>query len=102
VTDPKETWHSLPLGDALTASGPSAEIEASFQPAHAAAGMALDMAVFTRLDSEGRLHCEMTAFFSPACGTLARSLGAHPCSPPSRAGLVLLAGDERAWDFLFP
>jgi hypothetical protein len=96
------TWYSLPLGDALTSSGPAAEIEASFRLFHETPEAPPDAAVLTRLDSEGRLHCEVTAFFSPACGALARSLGARPCSPPARAGLILLVGDERAWDRLFP
>ena len=97
-----ETWYSLSLGDGITAAGPSEQIRSLFQPLFEAAGAPAQMAVFNLIDSEGRLHCEVTAFFSPACSEVARRLGARPCSQPSRTGLALLAGDERAWVVLFP
>lgn len=97
-----ETWYSLSLGDGMTAAGPSEQIRSLFQPLYEAAGSPAQMAVFTRNDSEGRLHCEVTAFFSPGCVDVAQQMGARPCSPPLRDGLGLLAGDERAWAALFP
>jgi hypothetical protein len=60
------------------------------------------MAVFTRHESEGRLHCKVTAYFSPAAGEVARAFGAQPCAKPARAGLGLLAGDKLSWPVLFP
>ncbi|MDQ2693115.1 MAG: hypothetical protein M3Y68_13840 [Chloroflexota bacterium] len=61
-----------------------------------------EIAVFTRLESEGRLHCELVVYFSPAAAELARKFGASPCERPAPAGLALLAGDVRAWSALFP
>jgi hypothetical protein len=95
-------WFWKNLGDGLTASEPAAEIEAAFQPLFAQAGNPADMAVFTRYESEGRLQCEVTAYFSPAAAALARKVGAQPCMRPARGGLGLLAGDPRCWLVLFP
>lgn len=95
-------WYTLPLGDGLMASEPSNRIVDGFQAAYEAAARPADMAVFTRYDAEGGLHCEVTAFFSPAAAALAETFGARPCPKPARAGLGLLAGDEGAWALLFP
>jgi len=59
------------------------------------------MAVFTRYDSEGRLQCEVTAFFSPAAANLAAIFDAQPCFKPPREGLDLLAGDLHCWEKIF-
>lgn len=67
-----------------------------------AAGKPPGMAVFTRPESEGRLHCEVMAYFSPGAREIAIAFDAEPCEKPARAGLGLLAGDERAWHLLFP
>ena len=58
-----DLWYSVILGDGMTAAMPSNEIEDAFRLAFIAAGKPRDMAVFTRSDSEGRLHCEVTAYF---------------------------------------
>lgn len=97
-----QTWFSKSLGDGMTAYEPSDEVEKAFLPLYAAAGKPVDMAVFTRFDSEGRLQCEVTAFFSPAAAEVARSVGAAPCMPPPRDGLILLIGDIGSWGALFP
>ncbi len=96
-----DTWYSLPLGDGMTASDPSDTICSLFQPRFEAAGSPAGMAVFTCFDSEGRLQCDVTAYFSPDCAEIAQGLGARPCNKPPKAGLSLLAGDERAWIALF-
>src|SRR5262249_2035242 len=96
------TWYSINLGDGIMAVTPSAEIEEKFQQSFIAAGRPSDMAIFTRLESEGRLHCEMMAYFSPAAQDVAKAFDASPCAKPARAGLGLLAGDEQAWSALFP
>jgi hypothetical protein len=101
-TNLMKPWHSISLGDGMTSATPSAEIETLFQPLFAAAGSPADMAVFTRSESEGRLHCEVIAYFSPALLEVAEAFDAQPCAQPARAGLSLLAGDERSWRVLFP
>jgi len=94
-------WYTKELGDGITAGLPSDEIKVAFARAFRADGMPPDMAVFTRLESEGRLHCEVIAYFSPAALDLAKAFDARPCEKPSRMGLDLLAGDQRAWSVLF-
>ena len=85
----------------MLAANPSAEIEERFQHSFIAAGKPPDMAVFVRPESEGRLHCEVIAYFSPAAAEVAKACGAQPCPKPVRAGLGLLAGDDEAWSVLF-
>jgi len=96
-----DIWYSVSLGDGMIASTPSAEIEEAFQPLFIAAGKPAEMAVFTRLESEDRLHCEATAYFSPAARDVAKVFEAQPCAKPVRAGLDLLAGDTQSWSVLF-
>jgi hypothetical protein len=97
-----DRWHSVSLGDGLMAGTPSAEIEQIFMERFTAAGQPLDMAVFTRPESVGRLHCEVIAYFSPAASDMSEAFGAEPCGRPAREGLGLLAGDPRCWSVLFP
>jgi hypothetical protein len=97
-----DTWYSVSLGDGVMAPTSSAEIEAMFRKAFNAAGQSPKMAVFTRPESEGRLYCEVMAYFSPAAKEIAQAFEAEPCEKPSRPGLGLLAGDEHAWSVLFP
>jgi hypothetical protein len=97
----KFIWHSVPLGDGIMAQEPLEEIRAAFLSTFEQAGSPLEMAVFTRLESEGRLHCEVIAYFSPAASELANEFEAEPCERPSRSGLGLLAGDDRCWPILF-
>src|SRR5262249_38802954 len=96
------SWYSVSLGDGMIAPSPSAEIEDAFAPAFAAAGNPAEMAVFTRPESEGRLHCEVMAYFSPAAQAIAKAFEARPCKKPERSGLGLLAGDPGCWSVLFP
>ena len=97
-----KSWYSLRLGDGMTYGMPSAEIEEAFAAAFQSAGQPPAMAVFTRPESEGRLHCEVIAYFAPAASEVAKEFDAEPCDPPASTGLVLLAGDEAAWSALFP
>ena len=97
-----ESWYLKELGDAITASMPSAEIEQAFERVFVTAGKPLNMAVFTRQESEGRLHCEVTAYFSPAAKDVAQACDAQPCEKPALTNLALLAGDTSAWSVLFP
>ena len=96
------SWYSVSLGDGIMAGGPSAEIEEVFRPLFIAAGKPPEMAVFTRPESENRLHCEVIAYFSPPAVNVAKAFGAQSCAKPGRAGLALLAGDEICWSKLFP
>ena len=96
-----EFWYSKPLGDGIMAGMPSAEIEEIFLPLFESAGKPVDMAVFTRYESEGRLHCEVIAYFSPAAAEVAKTVDAEPCEKPSRAELGLLAGNKEVWSVLF-
>lgn len=96
-----KNWYFVSLGDGIMASVPSAEIEERFQRSFTAAGKPPEMAVFTRSESEGRLHCEVIAYFSPAAEQVATAFGARPCAKPAREGLGLLAGDEGSWSVLF-
>ena len=96
------TWYSISLGDGIMAATPSTEIEERFLEAFTAAGKPPDMAVLTRTESEGRLHCEVIAYFSPAAGEVAQAFEAQPCEKPSRVGLTLLAGEQLAWSIFFP
>jgi hypothetical protein len=80
-------WFSLPLGDLLTAQFTLGKIRDAWASSTAGSGAA----VFTR-QASGPLHCEVTAYFSPAAADLARQFGATRCAAPGRRGLELLAG----------
>lgn len=97
-----DKWYRLSLGDGMIAGSPSSEIEERFAQSFDAGGKRPEMAVFTRPESEGRLYCEVIAYFSPAARDLALEFDAEPCAKPERTGLALLAGEEQAWSVLFP
>ena len=96
------TWFYKQLGDAIIAAEPIDQIREAFLSLSAAAGNPTDMAVFMRNDSEGRLHCEVSVYFSPAAAEIAKAFDAKPCEIPLRVGLDLLAGDKGCWSALFP
>lgn len=95
-------WYALSLGDGLTAHLPSRKIEQAFIPFYEAAGKPAEMAVFLRYESQGQLHCRVTAYFSPATADIARQFAANTCAKPSIRDLQLLAGDTQSWARLFP
>lgn len=97
-----QTWFSQSLGDGILAFEPKEALRDRFAPVFDAAGRPADMAVFTRHELEGRLQCEVIAYFSPAAVALAREVGARPCDPPTNNELDLLAGDSACWPVLFP
>lgn len=97
-----QTWFSQQLGDGVWAYDPKEQIRKQFAPLFAAAGRPVDMAVFTRHELEGRLQCEVVAYFSPAAAALAQTLGAQPCNKPTHNDLDLLAGEMASWAHLFP
>lgn len=86
----------------MMADKPANEIREAFLPLFDAARNPTDMAVFTRNDSEDRLHCEVSVYFSPAAFEVAKVFDAKPCERPLKNGLDLLAGDKNCWPMLFP
>jgi hypothetical protein len=95
-------WFSKSLGDPLLAGEPLSRLEALFRAARAEAGDPREMALFVRQESEGRLHCEVRAYFSPPSAAVARAVDADACERPSPAGLRLLVGPPESWPALFP
>ena len=95
-----ETWQSKALGTGVSAATPSTAIQEAFGPAFIAAGRPSGMAVFSRYDMRNDV---VTAYFSPASGTLAAGFGASPCPKPEPDNrLALLVGDATSWDIHFP
>jgi hypothetical protein len=97
-----KTWFYKELGDAMMAAQPANQIREAFLPLFVSAGNPEDMAVFTRNDSEGRLHCEVSVYFSPAAIDIAKAFDAKPCEIPLKEGLDLLVGSQNSWFALFP
>lgn len=86
------SWFVRNLGDAMLAPDLLVEVQQRFDEAWRGAGQPQDMGLFIRHVSEGRLHCEVLVYFSPAAAAVAQELGAEPCAPPAREGLDQLAG----------
>lgn len=95
-------WFKKNLGDAMLAGDSLEEIEGKFFSAYGNSGIPKDAAVFIRHESEGRLHCEVKAYFSSGADVVAKELGADLCERPSPDGLSLLVGSADAWRTLFP
>lgn len=89
-------WWMKNLGDAMLAGEERERIERLFARAYAAAGRPKGMAVLARHESEGRLHCDLVVYFSPAAATVAREVDAIPCEQPAPGDLSVLAGDDGA------
>jgi hypothetical protein len=95
-------WFTKNLGDAMLVSEALGQINGSFRAAHKNSNGPKEMAVFIRYESEGRLHCEVKAYFSPASIAVAKAVDAEPCKKPTPDGLSLLIGAEDLWSTLFP
>ena len=95
-------WGSFPATSRTAEQHFRAGEDAFRRAEYERAGRPPDMAVFVRQESEGRLHCEVRAYFSPAAARVARALDAAPCNRPVPAGLDLLAGTPESWRALFP
>jgi hypothetical protein len=89
-------WHVCNLGDAMLAQDALVDVQRRFDREYQARGRPPDMGLFIRHVSEGRLHCEVLLYFTPAASDLAAALGARPCAPPANEGLDLLAGGGKA------
>ena len=94
-------WFCLNLGDASLADAALDEIQHRLTLEFDQLIDQSDCAVFLRHESEGRLHCELKIYFSPATEVLAKALGARVCAKPGNSGLSLLAGSEKSWTLLF-
>ena len=95
-------WYCSSLGDGLWAPLAINELQAAFDQIFEAAGRPVGMAVFARHISEGRLQCEVMAYFSAAASEVALRHGASPCACPTRTELRLVAGSPESWAALFP
>lgn len=84
-------WYSLNLGDAMLATEPLACVERLFRAEFERAGCPADMALYLRHESEGRLHCDLVVYLSPAAAGIAAQVGAEPCDPPTPDGLSRMA-----------
>lgn len=88
----EDHWHSLALGDALTAHLELERIRESFEARYPPADRPASAAVYVRHDSTGGVHCEVIVFFSPAAAALAREFHATPCNPPPLASVEEFCG----------
>ena len=95
-------WFTKNLGDAMLAGESIEHIKELFLEEYAADSCSREKALFIRHESEGRLHCEVKIYFSPAAVIAAKAVNATPCNKPSSEGLGLLAGSEESWSVLFP
>lgn len=95
-------WFAKNLGDAMLACDSLDQIKTLYTALYEAVDNLRDAAVFIRHESEGRLHCEVMAYFSPNSFLLAAELDAAPCERPSKQGLSMHVGSEDSWRTLFP
>lgn len=95
-------WYSINLGDAMLAGEQLERIKGLFLAEYLKSDKPKQMALFIRHESEGRLHCEVKIYFSPASFVVARAVDALECKRPSPDDLGLLAGSDNSWSILFP
>lgn len=95
-------WFSKNLGDAMLVAESLGRIYELFVVSYKNSDSSKEKAVFIRHESEGRLHCEVNAYFTPETYTLARAVGAARCEKPRSNGLSLLIGSEESWSVHFP
>ncbi|WP_293266314.1 hypothetical protein [Neptunomonas sp.] len=94
------TWRVKNLGDAMLVDEELDHIKALFLAAYKKAGFPDDMAIYIRHEAEGRLHCEVKVYFTPAVSDLAEAVSARCCPSPAPEGLGLLVGSEMALSVL--
>ena len=94
-------WYLLNIGDAMLAGDALEQVEDAFRLVHEKAGHDQQMALFIRHESDGGLHCQVKVYFSPACASVAKAVGASPCAKPSTHSLGLLAGSDKSRLVLF-
>jgi len=96
------TWFKSNLGDAMLAGESLDHIKMLFLSMYEDVGCSHEIAVFMHHESEGRLHCEVKIYFSPAAVDVAKAVGAIACKKPGSESLSLLAGSNESWPVLFP
>jgi hypothetical protein len=92
------SWFSKNLGNGVVALGPTQDIMNAFTPLFAAAGLPIDMALFSGHDERRNI----IIYFSPGASKLANICGAQPCEKPGREDLALLVGHSGAWEHFDP
>jgi len=95
------SWYVKNLGDALWADEGLQAAKTLFEAAYDQAGHPADMALLMRHESDGRLHCELKLYFSPAAADVANQLDALPCARPNVLDLGLVSGSDTAMKTLF-
>ena len=78
------SWYRKNLGDAMLAES---ELDRIREECLACYGTELQLAMFTRHESEGQLHCDLVLYLPPGMKELAELIQAKPCAQPSAAGL---------------
>ncbi|MGA6926972.1 MAG: hypothetical protein WBY88_14885 [Desulfosarcina sp.] len=94
-------WFNKNMGDAMFAREELDRLAARFTAFLRSTEIPDTAAVFYRHESEGRLHCEVMVYFSPAARIVSEAVGAVPCPKPASQGLNLLAGSDASWSLLF-
>ena len=94
-------WFTRNLGDAMLAGEALEQIKALFLAEYENGNSSKERALFVRHESEGRLHCEVKVYFSPATSIIAKEVNAIPCNKPHSNGLDLLAGSEESGSVFF-
>jgi hypothetical protein len=88
------SWFRKNLGDAALAQESLQQIKQQFLQTYADQTLEGDKALFYHHQSEGRLHCEVIVYFSPATAALAHAVAATACNKPDIPDLGLLVGDQ--------
>jgi len=97
-----KSWWIKNLGDAMLAYEEQQVIENLLLLACSEAGMPANMAAFIRHESEGRLHCEVKIYISPALASVVEIEGVQRCLKPLSQDLGLFVGGDKSWKVLFP
>jgi hypothetical protein len=92
-------WFRKNLGDASLAGESLEQIKQLFLQTYADQSPTFDKALFYHHLSEGRLHCEIVVYFSPATAEFAAQVAASPCQKPEVFGLSLLVSDRQTIDY---
>lgn len=88
-------WYVSNLGDAMLAHDALVAVEQRFDDACRECECPTEMGLFVRHVSEGRLHCQVLVYFTPAASAVALEFDALPCARPTSVGLDLLAGNAK-------
>jgi hypothetical protein len=79
------TWFSKNLGDGVVAYVPTQEIMNAFTPLFSAAGLPMNMALFSGHDERRNI----IIYFSPSASKLADIYGAQPYEKPGSGAISL-------------